>query len=134
MSSATAEEVINRANRRVGNLAAQESLNANEMTDSLQMLNGMMFAFPPRGIQYVHVELAQTDTVNVPDAQVRNVELLLCTELAQAFELPIRPELASDIMRAEQQLQAYYFVSTPAKIGRGLLRWPYGLYSVYRGQ
>jgi len=133
VASATAAEIIERAQRRINVLAAQEAINANEMTDSLQILNDMMFNFPARGIQYVHTELAQGDTVNVPDQQVRNVMFLLCDDLADEFGMPISQDLRSDIMRAEQQLQAFYFVPVPAKIGRGLLRWRWGLFNITKG-
>lgn len=133
MASATAEEVINRAMRRINVLAAEEALSANEMVDALQILNDMMFNFPARGIQYVHIELAQGDTVNVPDSQVRNVMFLLCDDLADEFGMPISADLRTDIVRAENQLQAAYFVSTPAKIGRGLLRWRWGLFQITKG-
>ncbi len=133
MASATAQQCIERALRRINVLAAEEAVSDNDMVESLQIMNDMMFGFPPRGIQYVHADLAQSDTVNVPDAQVRNVVLLLCDELADGFGMPITPDLRTDIMRAEQQLQAYYFVSAPAKIGRGLLRWRWGLFNITRG-
>ncbi len=133
MATSTAQQLIEDASSRINVLAAQEALNADEMVKGLRILNQMMFSFPARGIQYVHVELAQTDTVNVPDGQVRNVMLLLCDDLADEFGMPISTDLRSDIMRAEQQLQAYYFVATPAKINRGLLRWRWGLFSVTKG-
>ena len=133
MASATAQQVIERALRRINVLAEAEAVSAAGMVDSLQIMNDMMFGFPPRGIQYVHADLAASDTVNVPDAQVRNVMLLLCDDLADEFGMPISPDLRSDIMRAEQQLQAFYFVSAPAKIGRGLLRWRWGLFNISKG-
>src|SRR5258706_15375316 len=99
--SATAQEVINRAMRRINVLAAQEALNADEMTTSLQTLNDMLFNFPARGIQYVHIELAQSDTVNVPDAQVRNVVNLLADDLSDDYGVAITQDLRTDIMRAD---------------------------------
>jgi hypothetical protein len=133
MASATAQQIIERAAGIINVLAASEALNANEMTDSLQIMNDMMFGFPARGIQYVHTQLAQGDTVNVPDGYIRAVTLLLADDLADNFGMPISPDLRNDVMRAEQQLQAFYFVSTPAKIGRGLLRWRYGLFNMNKG-
>ncbi len=131
--SATAQQVIERALRTLNVLAAEEAVTANDMVDCLQILNDMMFGFPPRGIQYVHVTLAKGDTVNVPDAQVRNIVFLLADDLADGFGAVISPDLRTDIMRAEQQLQANYFVSEPAKIGRGLLRWRWGLFNITKG-
>ncbi len=133
MATSTAQEVIEDALGTINVLAAEEAVSANDMVKCLRLMNNMMFNFPARGIQYVHVTLAQTDTVNVPDSQVRSVVFLLADELADTFGMPISPDLRSDIMRAEQQLQANYFVSEPAKIGRGLLRWRYGLFNITKG-
>lgn len=133
MASATAQQVIIRALQRLNVIAAEESVSTTDMVDSLQLMNDMMMSFPARGIQYVHTDLAQSDTVNVPDFQVRNVILMLADELADNFGVVISPDLRNDIMRAEQQLQAYYYVVPPAKIGRGLLRWRWGLFNVTKG-
>ena len=133
MATATALQVIERAARRVNILAAEEALNANELVDALQIMNDMMFNFPARGIQYVHTQLASGDTVNVPDAQIRNVIFLLADELADDFGMQITPDLRNDISRAEQQLQAFYYVVPPAKLARGLLRWRWGLFNITKG-
>ena len=134
MATATASQIITRALSIINVIAAEEAVSASDMVDCLQILNDMMFNFPARGIQYVHADLAQTDTVNVPDGYLRNLTILLADDLADNFGMPISPDLRTDIMRAEQQLQAFYFVSAPAKIGRGLLRGRYGLWNVNRGQ
>ncbi len=114
MASATAQQVIERAARRINVLAAEEALSSNEMNDALQILNDLMFSFTAKGIQYVHVQLAQTDTVNVPDEQVRNVILMLCDDLADDFGMPISVDLREDIRQARQELQNCYMVIDPA--------------------
>ena len=133
MASATASQVIERALRRINVLAAEEAVSANDMVDCLQLMNDMMFNFPARGIQYVHIQLAQTDTVNVPDMLVRALVHVLADELADDFGMPITPDLRADIEESKHQLQAYYFIPTPAKINRGLLRWRWGLFSITKG-
>lgn len=122
MASATARQVIDRAARRINILAAEESLNANEAVDCLQILNDMMFGFGPAGIQYVHTDLAATDTVNVPDEQVRNVTLLLCYELADNFGVNLDAVTAAAIVSAKLELQAYYLQVNPAVPDRSLRR------------
>jgi len=114
MATATAQEVIERAARRINVLAAEEALSANEMTDCLQIMNDMMFNFTAKGIQYVHVQLAQSDTVNVPDEQVRNVILMLCDDLADDFGMPVSVDMREDIRQARQELQNCYMVINPA--------------------
>ena len=132
--SATAQQVIERAQRRINVLAAGESINANEMTDSLQILNDMMFNFTAKGIQYVHVTLAQGDTVNVPDEQVRNVMLMLCDDLADDFGMPISPDLREDIRQARQELQNCYMVINPAVPDKALRARRLGFFNFRLGQ
>ncbi len=134
MASATAEQVINRAFRRINVLAAQEALNANEMTDALETLNDMMFNFTARGIQYVHVQLAQSDTVNVPDEQVRNVVNLLCDDLADDYGVNITPDLREDIRNAKLELQNCYMVINPAVPDKAIRSRRFGWYSWRLGQ
>ncbi len=132
--SATAQQVIERAARRINVLAAQEALNANEFDDCLQIMNDMMFGFTAKGIQYVHVTLAQTDTVNVPDEQVRNVILMLCDDLADDFGMPISPDLREDIRQARQELQNCYMVINPGVPDKALRPRRLGWYNFRWGQ
>ncbi len=132
--SATAQSVIERAARRINVLAAQEALNANEFDDCLQILNDLMAAFPAKGIQYVHATLAQTDTVNVPDEQVRNVILMLCDDLADDFGMPISADLREDIRQARQELQNCFMVIDPAVPDKALRPRRLGWYSWRAGQ
>jgi len=131
--TATANDIINRAAQRINVLAGEEALTAAEAVDALQIMNDMMHGFGPRGIHYAHVTLAATDTVNVPDEQIRNLVLLLADDLADGFAVPVSPDLRSDIMRAEQQMQAYYYSVPPAKINRGLLPYRFGWFDITRG-
>ena len=119
---ATAGDIINRAARRIGFLANEETLTATEMANALQALNDMLFAFGPMGIRYVHTTLLQTDTLNVPDEQVRNVMLMFCKDLADDYTLALSPSLLADILNAKQELQAAYLVINPAVPDRGLRR------------
>ncbi len=134
MASATAAQVINRAFRRINVLAAQEAVNANEMTDALETLNDMMFNFTAKGIQYVHVQLAQTDTVNVPDEQVRNVVNLLCDDLADDYGVNITPDLREDIRNSKLELQNCYMVINPAVPDKAIRSRRYGFYNFRWGQ
>lgn len=131
---ATALDIITRAARRINVLASEEAPQAADAADGLQVMNDMMHGFGPRGIHYAHVTLVATDTVNLPDEQLRNLVLLLADDLAREYSVPIAQDLRTDIMRAEQQLQAAYYSVPPAKTGRGLLRWRWGLFDITRGQ
>lgn len=132
--TATASDIINRAAKTINVLGAQEALQADEAVDGLQLLNDMMHGFGPRGIHYAHVTLAATDTVNMPDELLRNLVLLLADDMADGYGMLVSQDLRMDITRAEQQLQAAYYSVPPAKTGRGLLRWRWGMFDITRGQ
>ncbi len=130
----SAAEVVRRAAKRINVLAGEEALSAAEATDGLQLLNDMLFAFGPKGIQYVHTTLAATDTLNFPDEQIRNVVLMLCDDLADDFGMPISADLREDIRQARLELQAAFLTINPAVPDRALrVRRP-GFYDWARGQ
>lgn len=120
--SSTANEIINRAARRLGILAESEALSATAGVDALSQLNEMLHGFGPRGIHYAHTTLAASDTVNVPDEQTRNVMLMLCQELAEDYGIEITPQLASEILDARQSLTAAYYTIPRAVGDRALQR------------
>lgn len=120
---ATASDIITRAAKRIGVLAEAETLSANAAVDALAQFNEMLHGFGPRGIHYAHTTLAAgSDTVNVPDEQVRNVTLLLCQEMADEYGVEINAQLASAIMDARQALQAAYYTIPKAVGDRALQR------------
>jgi hypothetical protein len=130
---ATAGDIVNRAARRIGMLANEEALTSAEMTNALEAFNAMLHGFGPMGIKYVHTTLAQGDTVNVPDEQLRNVMLLFCRDLAQEYPVVLPPDLGLDIERAKGELQAAYLVINPAVPDRALRRRRPGWFSFENG-
>lgn len=110
---ATATDIINRAGKRATVLADEGTFTASEAVDALQIMNDMMHGFGPMGIYYAHATLSATDTVNMPDEQLRNLVLMLSKELAIEFGLGIDPGLALEIENARAQLQAAYWMQRP---------------------
>jgi hypothetical protein len=131
---ATAGDIVTRAAKRINVLAAEEALNASQMVDGLQTLNDLLAGFGPAGIQYVHATLAQTDTLNFPDEQIRNVMLMLCSELADDYGVSIGQSLALAIQAAKLELQAAYLNVDPAVPDRALRRRRPGFYDFARGE
>ena len=131
---ATANDIINRAAQRTNILAGGEALDATDMARCLEIMNDMMSGFYASGIEYVHVPLAQTDTVNMPDQQLRNLTLMLCSELADDFGLTLGPRIAGDIMAAKLELQAAYLVINPAVPDRAIRRRRLGWFNWSTGQ
>lgn len=130
----TASDIIVRALKRINVIAANEAVSATDMVDSLQIMNDMMSGFYSGGIEYVHVTLAQTDTVNMPDQQIRNLILMLCSELADDFGLTLGAKTADQINSAKLELQSYYMVINPAVPDRAIRRRRLGWYSWNNGQ
>ena len=131
---ALAQDIVTRASRRINILAGEEALTAAEMVDSLEIMNDMMAGFYAQGIEYVHVTLAQTDTVNMPDQLLRDLTLMLCSELADGFGLTLGPKIAADIAAAKLELQSFYMVINPAVPDRAIRRRRLGWYSWGNGQ
>lgn len=113
----TAQTLVSDALRWLGVLNAEETANATQLVQGLDVLNDMLAGFGPRGIAYAHTTLAATDTVNVPDEQVRNVMFLLANELAPEYEVALSDMRVSRIVDALNQLQAAYFYPVEADIG-----------------
>lgn len=130
--SATALDIINRAGKRAKILADEAAFTASEAVDALQLMNDMMQGFGPMGISYAHTTLAATDTVNMPDEQLRNLVLMLTKELAVDFQMPLSPELLLMIEGAKGELQAAYYMARPA-ITDPLLRARWSPFVISRG-
>lgn len=125
----TAQTMVSDALRWIGVLEGEETATAAELVSGLDALNGMMHGFGPRGIAYAHVNLAATDTVNVPEEQVRNVMFLLGNELAPEYEVALSEGRMAQVIAALQQLQAAYHLQEPAVTDAALRpRW-FGRYS-----
>jgi hypothetical protein len=128
----TAQTLVSDALRWLGAIDGDETASATELTQGLDALNGMMFAFGPRGIAYAHTTLAATDTVNVPDEQIRNVMFMLANELAPEYEIALNEQRAMQINDAMRQLEAAYFFPVAAASDEALRpRW-FGSYSIVR--
>ena len=124
--TATARDLVTKALRWLGILSGEEAASASELLQGVDVLNGMMAGFGPRGIAYTHTTLAATDVVNVPDEQVRNVMFLLGAELAPEYEVELSPARVSQVVNALSQLQAAYYMVEPAPSDLALRpHWPY---------
>lgn len=130
----TANDILTSASRRIGILASEEALTAAEAVDSLAILNQLMFGFGPKGIEYVHVTLALTDTVNLPDEQIGNLIYMLCDELALEFQITLGSVLVERINAAKLELQAAFLVVNPAVPDKALRYRRMGWYDFNRGE
>ncbi len=116
----TANQIIDGAFRWLGILESEETSNAAEGVDALDVLNGMLFNFAPRGIAYTHVTLIATDNLTLADAQLRNVMFLLGNELAPEYEVSLSDKQQAQVAEATNQLQAAYPLGTGDNTALGI--------------
>lgn len=135
MATQTANQVLTRAMRRLKVLAAEEVMGASDLADGLVTMNGLMHGFGPRGIHYAHVDLAATDTVNLPDELIDSLVWLVAEALAPEYGYTFTaPEMLA-VGRALQMLQAGYKDIPPSAGPRGLLRnQPGRFFNITRGE
>lgn len=115
MATSTARQVIEDALHYIRILGEDDSMTDSQAARGLRVMNQMMHGFNTEGVQYVHSDLALTDTVNVPDEQVRNVALMLARAMSLEYGKTLGENLASEIVRAKGALQAFYYKVRPAK-------------------
>lgn len=134
MATVTANDVINRAARRINVLAGEEVLSSAEANDALTLLNEMMGGWGPKGIHYVHKDLLATDTVNVPDEQVGNLVWAFAELLATEYDAVLNPTEMEMVRNAKLELQAAYPADLRAVVDKGIRRRLPGFYDFARDQ
>lgn len=106
---ATALQVIERALRDLKVYAAGESVSTADRDECLQVLNEMMAEWGITGIDLAHIDLAYTDTIDVPNNHLNAIRRNLGVRIAPMFGAEITP---LDIRLAElgaQAVRAYHF-------------------------
>lgn len=114
MATSTAGDVIKDALHLLRVIDEEEGPTANQSARGLRVMNQMMHGWNTIGIQYVHTDLALTDTVNVPDEQILNVGLVLARALSLSFGKVLGKTLEDSIMTAENGLRSFYYKVKPA--------------------
>lgn len=92
---ATANDVIRRAMRISRVLAVGQNPSAIELSDCLIILNQMLFSWGRQGVNFNLAELAQGDTLNVPDDALMGIEYGLAMLISPEFERPIDPQVSA---------------------------------------
>ena len=135
MATQTARQVLTRAFRRLKQVAGEEAMTAAELSDGLVTMNGAMHGFNRKGIHYAHVDLAATDTVNMPDDLIDSLVWAIADALAPEYYYQFTPGEQAAVIEARQVLQAAYKSIPPQSAPRGLLRnRGYGYFSMQRGE
>lgn len=105
---ASARDVIKRAMRRIGVIAAGEDPSAEEAADALRELNGMMTNFPREGIDYAHSWLSLTDVLTIDDGLCDYVGDCLAKRIATEYGRPIGPDIEEAADTGRRMLQAAF--------------------------
>lgn len=120
MATRTALQLITDAWHRCGLIAEDESLNANQTSRSLSVLNDMMNGLEAGGIQYQHTDLALGDTVNVPDFLLRSVTWLFVKEIADEYGKGLSDSQRQEVEDARSNLEAAYYRVPQAQTDEGI--------------
>lgn len=135
MASQTAAEVITGAMRRLNLISEVETISAAQMANGLVSLNEMMHGFSRRGIAYAHSDLAQTDTVNMPDDLIDDLKWMLARKLAdEGYGVAITPQQGGMMMMSKRALQAAYFMRRTSPVDPALRARRLGSFSFTRGR
>lgn len=133
MATRTALQVITDAFHKMGLVSEDESITAEQSSRALTTLNDMMQGWEAEGIQYQHADLSLTTTVNVPDHLVWSTQWLLVDALAGEYGKELSASQQLQVIRARQNLQAYYYEVPAAQLDEGTLRTsPVGTISISR--
>jgi len=112
---ATARDVIIRALRRIGELAAGEIPDATTAQDALAALNRMLASWELRGVRMMPPSYALADVMQLPDGQLDAIEENLAVKLAPEFGTDATASLQAEADRGFRALQAAYAVIPPLR-------------------
>lgn len=134
MASKTARTLITEVMQDLGVVRDEESMSAAQGNYGLRKLNDMLAGFESEGIHYAHTDLSSLDSVvNVPDGQLRNVNLMLQRELATAYGAPMSDDDRDAMHKAKMALQAYYSVPITSAPEMALRPRRFGRYNFQQG-
>ena len=104
----TANDIITRAAKTVGILAAGETLEDSDAQDILASLNDMLHGWELDGITLGHTDLELTDTLQLPDSHTRAIRYNLAVEISGEYGKQLAPAIAERAGNGFLMLQSYY--------------------------
>ena len=113
---ATAYDIVLRAYRKIGIVAEDEPMSADQAANGIAALNMMMHGWELHGVNVLHADLALTDTFPLQNRFHETTVYLLADRLAPENSRPA-PD-ADTFMRA---LQAAYMIIDEATLPRALV-------------
>lgn len=104
----TANDVITRALKKIGILAAGETASAEDAADGLTALNDMLYGLELVGVNLGHSALTLTSTVNLPESHIEGLECMLAVRLGPEFEREASPTVQGMAAMTEQLFASLY--------------------------
>lgn len=114
MATATANDVITAALKRLGVIEYDETPDAAMLSDGLAMLNQFMHALRQHGVMYAHRDLTATATVNMPDDCIEALIWAFCKKLEPEYGVPVDQSRAMTMAGALRVLQAAFLIAPHA--------------------
>lgn len=114
MATATANDVITAALKRLSVIEYDETPDAAQAADGLTMLNQFMHGLRQHGVAYAHRDLAATDTVNMPDDCIEPLIMAFAEKLEAEYMVPADPRRTMAMRDARRTLQAAFLVAPNA--------------------
>jgi hypothetical protein len=134
MASSTANDVVTAALKKLNLISEVETPSAAQAADGLSLLNKMMHGFSRKGIRYAHSDLTGTQTVNMPDDLIDDLEWTLARRMADAgYGVALTQQQAALMSQAHTTLQAAYFMRRASPVDSALRPRGYGGYNFTRG-
>ena len=119
---ATTLDIITRALRLVKVVAGDETPEADDASNALNVLNNMMFSWKANGVDTTHTTLALATTFPLNNEYIKPTTYLLADELAG--EYGVTPPDQSKVRNSWDVLRAAYFTAPTATVDAGLTCMP----------
>lgn len=113
----TTRDIIERALRMIGVVAADEAMTADQADNGLGALNDMMHGWSAQGIDYAHTDLEISDPFPM-DAKWRGATVALLAQRLGPDYLVMAPDADASL----RQLQAGFMTIPVASVPSALLR------------
>lgn len=114
MATATANDVITAALKRLMVVEYDETPDAAMLADGIVYLNEFLHSLRQKGVAYAHRDLTATATVNMPDDCIEALKWCFAGEIADEYERAISPRMERRIAAAMRTLQAAFMVAPNA--------------------
>lgn len=104
---ATARDVVTRALRLIGAIAAGEDASAEDATAGLDVLNDMLSGWAIEGVDLVHITRGLSDDLLVHASYLEGIRYNLALRLCEEYGKPVPPFVADRAAKTFAAFQAH---------------------------